>query len=1425
MKIKKYQNKKGKYKQNNSDKVYQNNQLNYRESNEEENQEFHDAPEYEEEEQINYQKQRYMQPKKEAEELNEEENSNERPLNFQINYKIDGRAEKNSYKSTGNKSYNKDFNNIQKSLELEKKYNKKLRVDTNENLDKKSDSFQNAKYEVQNVKDLKYSGKKSKNYNNINDQEGDYEEQEFTPKYYRNNPLVKKGHIQRQKLYMGNREENPLKSVAQKICNIVIKGDKNKNNKNKEKNEVNKQKEKELTGSAFTFKNFKFESNAKNDTEFENDINKERNINEFDNYERKEGNTQSDQNEKEQFENEEDEENDNSQFQNEEDEEFEGEENEGEEIEDENNEDYEYDEKNIEKEGEGEELNEDNREKEQTPQENKNEKKLQVMKKGELKDKEIKQKIPQKNIEKINQPNKTNEIIKQINIDSQKDKKIIKPEKVRVVLEEKEKEKINSKIEKIKDSNLGAKKAKEKSDIEIQKTQSILQHKNIQKITTITQDKPAKIDNNKNLNLVIKRNEQKDKEKSGEDNKVITPIKREIYSYKRKPPSSELNQESKDLEKINKNNIINVANKTNIIKPEIKKISKSPIRTEHRIIDFKSLKNVKNQLSEKSPNSSQYIVKSQHNYSNINKKDEQKNDLKNQPRNIPSYKSNRLAVSTSNNLNNNNNNKKINTGTYVNNRVNINIKKDELNQEGEKSIVNRKYKTLTYTSSKQEPLSSGRNYISILITSSNLRDNKNNLSNKGRDGHIISLNAPVNERPLSSNKSLNQNKIEPISNNKRTHVISGINTKEKKDQNKDKKENNIKITHTLTTINNKRGVMNHNNEKKDEDNRRNNTYMITVVSSKRSDLVNKYNKDNNIDNLDLGRRHTATNKNNNYKIGTPNTAKTMSIMRENNIISNNLNNINSHKYEPINNNKSHTITIATKEENNNVGRTYISSLINTSQINKSNEKSNNDINNSNKNINKVFVSNPNNKINDSNNIDKFDSQNNINNNIKSVELDKRKNTSVYISGSNLNKNNSNKEGIKNSSQNISNNTSNNMPNNIVSNGLNNVSTIFISTSKKNQSKDSNINNINKNGIKDNKNENNDNKIAKEAKPLKYSNNNHMNIAFISTKNLSTKKEDKKSDSINKPIEHNSQVYISTRTKRGENRPKIDDVNKVEINSTKISPINKCDSKEIPDDINRTSKNENSDIKNNQLDNPSKAGNINLSSYSSNKKEKDIKQNNSNENDNINSNISKNISEQNQSEFNEKDLKIKEKNANINKINIDQTNMKEEITNNDAENKNKEEKDVKIENEEKILDKKVNKSEEKIIDPIKKDENRPENALSEVKIDHKFDFLNFNTPYLINSNLNLNVAEDDKTKGQNAYETYSFLNNPQLSDYTKAYLISNSSGPRPELSDYTKAYLSSITSSTSSVRPELSDLTKEYLSSHLSGFRESDSKKD
>ena len=85
-----------------------------------------------------------------------------------------------------------------------------------------------------------------------------------------------------------------------------------------------------------------------------------------------------------------------------------------------------------------------------------------------------------------------------------------------------------------------------------------------------------------------------------------------------------------------------------------------------------------------------------------------------------------------------------------------------------------------------------------------------------------------------------------------------------------------------------------------------------------------------------------------------------------------------------------------------------------------------------------------------------------------------------------------------------------------------------------------------------------------------------------------------------------------------------------------------------------------------------------------------------------------------------------------------------------------------------------------------------------------------------------ATESEKPKEESIFDKYPFLNNTGLSDITKAYLSSYSSGPRPELSDYTKAYLNSVSSSTSTSRPELSNLTKAYLSGNP-GFGESENK--
>ena len=82
---------------------------------------------------------------------------------------------------------------------------------------------------VHDNKNKKNVQKEQKNKNNENENENENYEEEFIPKFNGNNPLERKGSIKMKKLLMGI-EENPLKSVANKIRNI--KKDKNEN-KNK----------------------------------------------------------------------------------------------------------------------------------------------------------------------------------------------------------------------------------------------------------------------------------------------------------------------------------------------------------------------------------------------------------------------------------------------------------------------------------------------------------------------------------------------------------------------------------------------------------------------------------------------------------------------------------------------------------------------------------------------------------------------------------------------------------------------------------------------------------------------------------------------------------------------------------------------------------------------------------------------------------------------------------------------------------------------------------------------------------------------------------------------------------------------------------------------------------------------------------------
>ena len=239
MKTNKNQTKvKGAHKLNFSGNLHSNPKLDSQESNEEENKEFKNAPEFEEEEQINYSKQNYLQPKYSREEFYDEDNLNEQESGIPNDLKNQRNSENGanhynskefqSFKNPNKKDnqYFNDFNIVKRSVELEEKYNQKF----GNSLKNKNEPNDNRN--IENPNNLKFSGKNSQNLEKNNNNEDEEEQQpEFTPKYYRNNPLVKKGNMHRQKLYMAKREENPLKSVAQKICNIVIKGDKTKKKK------------------------------------------------------------------------------------------------------------------------------------------------------------------------------------------------------------------------------------------------------------------------------------------------------------------------------------------------------------------------------------------------------------------------------------------------------------------------------------------------------------------------------------------------------------------------------------------------------------------------------------------------------------------------------------------------------------------------------------------------------------------------------------------------------------------------------------------------------------------------------------------------------------------------------------------------------------------------------------------------------------------------------------------------------------------------------------------------------------------------------------------------------------------------------------------------------------------------------------------
>ena len=157
----------------------------------------------------------------------------------------------------------------------------------------------------------------------------------------------------------------------------------------------------------------------------------------------------------------------------------------------------------------------------------------------------------------------------------------------------------------------------------------------------------------------------------------------------------------------------------------------------------------------------------------------------------------------------------------------------------------------------------------------------------------------------------------------------------------------------------------------------------------------------------------------------------------------------------------------------------------------------------------------------------------------------------------------------------------------------------------------------------------------------------------------------------------------------------------------------------------------------------------------------------------------------------------------------------------SSNKVEENKDMLSDNNEKSIIKIENKIQSDIINGI----NQTNFTSSDKKLKNKIKELEKKLNNLFNYEIDRNKIkkEEEKPEEENIYEKYSFLNKPELSDITKKYLSSYTTGPRPELSDFSKAYMIGLTTNTTT-RPEFSNLTMEYLMKNTNDFNQEENNK-
>ena len=388
-------------------------------------------------------------------------------------------------------------------------------------------------------------------------------------------------------------------------------------------------------------------------------------------------------------------------------------------------------------------------------------------------------------------------------------------------------------------------------------------------------------------------------------------------------------------------------------------------------------------------------------------------------------------------------------------------------------------------------------------------------------------------------------------------------------------------------------------------------------------------------------------------------------------------------------------------------------------------------NNNNRNITSNIYNSNSNKTNSHNNNYNY---NNIFNNYKNkshtitifpTELETKNVGRTYISSSKLNQriesSNTDNKNSSNVGQVFINNTHRTNNNNQSENrkAISNISnTIYIST------------NLKKNEKKEDKN---------ESKDLSLNNNVYYSSSFSSKKNEP------------KQFFNNNQIYISSNTTNKINNTSnnIEDkneinanINKIMINSSSNSPINndKLESKPQPKNMNKIFNNENSSINND-------TNNNNITS------EKTI---NKESNDNINNN----------------------ENMNDNKNSIEKEIINTTKTETLIENSN-----YKYNTEKEIINTK--KTENEIED--KKDEDNKKTTSNIICNDKK-----------------------EQNYNNNPYDIYNINMNSEISEITKSYLNSCMPTIRRELSDFSKQFLNSSLTNSYINKPELSNITRAYL---------------